>query len=153
MPTSTLVLVKNKTINCAYFIVDLWWKIQYPKKSLCCFRNTKKSRRLSQTPKNPFWPKCQTPKIFLTPPSFNICEWGPWARSTYYWPFGVWALFGFDITGIRTTFSPYFTAGHWGSPSKNPHKNVFLAVQSWKHIFVRKLLGVKPCHEVQLVCD
>lgn len=59
----------------------------------------------------------------------------------------------FDITGIRTTFSPYFTAGHWGSPTKNPHKNVFLAVQSWKHIFVRKLLGVKPCHEVQLVCD
>ena len=41
-------LVKNKTINCAYVIVDLsWWKIQYPQKSLCCFRDPKKSRRLS----------------------------------------------------------------------------------------------------------
>ena len=39
-----LVLVKNKTINCAYVIFDLsWWKIQYPKKSLCCFRDPKKN--------------------------------------------------------------------------------------------------------------
>ena len=63
MPTSTLVLVKNKTTNCAYVIFDLsWWKIQYPKKSLCCFRDPKKSWRLSKTQKNPFWPKCQTQK-------------------------------------------------------------------------------------------
>ena len=69
MPTSTLVLVKNKTINCAYVIFDLsWWKIQYPKKSLCCFRDPKKSRRLSQTQKNPFWPKCQTKKNPSDPP-------------------------------------------------------------------------------------
>ena len=38
----------TQAVNCAYVIVDLsWWKIQYPKKSLCCFRNPKKSRRLS----------------------------------------------------------------------------------------------------------
>ena len=44
MPTSTLVLVKKKSINCTYVIFELsWWKIQYPKKSLCCFREPKKS--------------------------------------------------------------------------------------------------------------
>ena len=43
---------KKKTINWAYFIFDLsWWKIQYPKKSLCCFRDPKKSRRLPPPPR------------------------------------------------------------------------------------------------------
>ena len=77
-----MVLVKNKTINCAHVILDLsWWKIQYPKKSLCCFRGPKKSQRLSQTQKNPFWPKCQTQKNPSDPPIIKICEWGPWDLS------------------------------------------------------------------------
>ena len=43
MPTSTLVLVKSKTINCAYVIFDLsWWKIQYPKKIPVLFSRPQK---------------------------------------------------------------------------------------------------------------
>ena len=43
--------------------------MQYPKKTLCCFRDPKKSQRLSQTQKNP---------LDLPPPVIKICEWGPW---------------------------------------------------------------------------
>ena len=64
MPTSTLVLVKNKTINCAYVIFDLsWWKIQYSKKSLCCFRDPKKSLLAK--------------KILRTPPSLKYVSGAP----------------------------------------------------------------------------
>ena len=66
---STLVLVKNKTINCAYVIFDLsWWKIQYPKNPSVVFA----------TQKNPFWPKCQTQKNPSDPPVIKIFECGPW---------------------------------------------------------------------------
>ena len=73
---------QNKTINCAYVIFYLsWWKVQYPKKSLCCFCDPKKSQRLSQTQKNPFWPKFPTQKNPSDPPIIKICEWGPWVFS------------------------------------------------------------------------
>ena len=115
MPTSTLVLVKNKlyknkykshdcynvssscnyfsqrlqsqkwsrnttqAVNCAYVIVDLsWWKIQYPQKSLCCFRDPKKSQRAFIDPKKSVLAKMSDPKKSFGPPFIKICEWGPW---------------------------------------------------------------------------
>ena len=84
MPTSTLVLVKNKTINCAYVIFDLsWWKIQYPKKSLCCFRDPKKSRRLSQTQKKSLLAKMSEPKKSFGPPSLKYVSGAPGYRINY----------------------------------------------------------------------
>ena len=81
MPISTLVLVKNKTINCAYVIFYLsWWKIQYPQKIPLLFSRPKKILASFIDRKNPFWPKCQTQKNPLDPPVIKICEWGPWAQ-------------------------------------------------------------------------
>ena len=60
MPTSTLALVKKKTINCAYIIFDLsWWKIQHPKKIPLLFSRPKKI---------PFGQNVRPKKILRTPP-------------------------------------------------------------------------------------
>ena len=68
MPTSTLVLVKNKTINCADVIFDLsWWKIQYAKKSLCCFRDPKKIPASFIGPKKSLLAKMSDPKKSFGP--------------------------------------------------------------------------------------
>ena len=69
-------LVKNKTINCAYVIVDLsWWKIQYPKKSLCCFRDPKKI---------PVGQNVRPKKILRTPPSLKYVSGAPGQRIVWY---------------------------------------------------------------------
>ena len=52
--------------------------MQYPKKSLCCFRDPKNPGVFHRRKKNAFWPKCQTQKKPSDPPVIKICEWGPW---------------------------------------------------------------------------
>ena len=80
MEHSTTVLRKGSELSSPMHVELM--KKQYPKKSLCCFRDPKKYRRLSQTPKNPFWPKCQTQKNPSDPPVIKICVWGPWGNIT-----------------------------------------------------------------------
>ena len=77
--------------------------LAYPKRSLSpffatlknpsgfFFRDPKKSRRLSFTPKNHFWPKFQTQKYLSNsppppppPPVIKIWEWGPWDVNKYF---------------------------------------------------------------------
>ena len=64
MLTSTLVLVKNKTINCAYVIFDLSWSETYntQKNLSVVFASPKNPHVFHRPKKNPFWTKCQTQK-------------------------------------------------------------------------------------------
>ena len=81
MQTSTLVLVKNKIINCAYVIVDLsWWKIQYPKNPCVVFATQKNPGVFHRPKRIPFGQNVRPKKILRTP-VFKICEWGPWVES------------------------------------------------------------------------
>ena len=77
MPTSTLVLVKNKTINCAYVIFDLsWWKIQHPKKIPLLFSRPKKI---------PFGQNVRPKKILWTPLSLKYVSGAP-GTAILSWP-------------------------------------------------------------------
>ena len=86
MPTSTLVLVKNKTINCAYVTVDLsWWRIQYPKKSLCGFPTQKNPGVFHRPQKIPFGQNVRPKKSLWTPPSLKYVSGAP-GTAILSWP-------------------------------------------------------------------
>ena len=73
---------QNKTTNCAYVIFDLsWWKIQYPKKSLCCFRDQKNPGVFHRPKKIPFGQNVRPKKILRTPTSLKYVSGGPVLES------------------------------------------------------------------------
>ena len=78
MPTSTLVLVKNKTINCVYVIFDLSrWKIQYPKNPSVDFATQKNPGVFHRPKKIPFGQNVRPKKILWTPPSLKYVSGAP----------------------------------------------------------------------------
>ena len=87
MPTSTLVLVKKKTINCAYVIFDLsWWKIQYPKKIPPLFSRPKKIPASFIDPKKSLLAKMSDQKkSFGPPPSLKYVSGAP-GTAILSWP-------------------------------------------------------------------
>ena len=79
------ICLPKKSLLCLAYPKNPLVLFRNPKKSLCFFfPYPKKSRRLSYTPKNNFWPKFQTQKNHSDPlpPVFKICEWGPWDWQT-----------------------------------------------------------------------
>ena len=80
MPTSTLVLVQNKTINCAYVTV--------PQKIPVLFSRTKQIPASFIDPKKSILAKMSDPKNPSDTHVIKICEWGPWAS---------WGVYGLRI--------------------------------------------------------
>ena len=80
MPTSTLVLVKNKTTNCAYVIFHL---NTIPQKIPLLFLRPKKIPASFIDPKKSLLAKMSDPKNPSDPPVIEICEWGPWGGPLF----------------------------------------------------------------------